>query len=346
MIVSTLCCLVEGLFAGRITKFMRFLDKQVVLLLLTVFLFCSAAAQVYASGRTFAVLGKSSDDPNFIEVAAGCQLAASAQGDRCSLLQVPGSATPRPQLYVLRKALESKRFAAIAVSVIMPDPVAEVVRSAAGTPIVTFDSPFNAENKDLSESYVGADNVAFGRDLAKIAKHFKPQGGRIIIMSAPYDQNLTERLIGVRRELSGHDVFAGDARLQGEGSWVESRRSPWLTGDNIGRTLDQLTYSINSLDVDVILSVGQWPIVRPDLFRQAVQPYLARLRNRETLIIVGVGNVSPALTALLDEGMVAGVVSIDFQDMGRRLYQVMNDVVAGGEIPEQIFIPNRIIFGR
>ncbi len=303
-------------------------------------------SSVWAQGQNFAVLGKSSDDPNFIDVAAACALVALKQGDSCELLHCPGSANPRLQVYALQKALRSKRYDAIAISVTMSQPLAALLTEHQDMPIVTFDSPFDEASSHLSLAYVGPENMSFGRDLAKIAKKIKPNGGRIIIMAADHDPNLQERVMGVRKELSGDDTLSGNTPLQGENGWIESIRSPWDTGDSIQRTMDQLSFSFKELDVDVVLSVGHWPIVQPDVFRATVKPFQYKLKQQKVLMIAGVGNVSPKVQSLMDDNLVTGVVSINFPMIGQQLYQVMSAVVAGRSVQSETVIPNKTLFGR
>ncbi len=301
---------------------------------------------VAAQGRAFAVLGKSSDDPNFIDVAFACELEALAHDDRCELLHAPGHATPRPQVFALRKALASGSFSAVAISVILSDPLAAILRNYPSLPVVTFDSPFDQANQDLSLAYVGPDNQSFGRDLAKIAMQRRPEGGRVVIMSAANDPNLRERVIGIRKELSGDDTLSGMKRLTGENGWIEDRRSPWLTGDNVERTLDQLTFSLKELNADVIISVGHWPVIQPSFFKVQTEPYHDQLMTGKTLVIAGVGNVSRGIQELLDDGLVAGVVSIDFPQIGKQLYYVLSDLLDHKVVPRKTLIPNKLIMGK
>ncbi len=316
------------------------------LFILLLVLLCWPLASAHAQGRWYGILGKSSDDPNFVDVASGCQQAAKEQGDVCALLEVPGPATPRPQVSALQQTLATRKFDAFAVSVVLSAPLANTVRSAVNVPVITFDSPFAVDDRDASLAYVGSDNVSFGRDLARLAKQIKPQGGRIVLMSASHDPNLEQRLVGIRRELSGDDNFPGERRLQGENGWTEIVRSPWQTGDQIDRTMDQLVFSLKEFDVDVILSVGHWPVIQPEKYRQAVRPYSGMLRARDCAVIAGVGKISTGIRALLDDGLVAGVVSIDFPEIGRKVYGVLDGILEGREVPAATYVPNRMVTGH
>jgi len=48
---------------------------------------------------------------------------------------------------------------------------------AASVPLLTYDSPFNKTVMPTAPAYIDIDNIAFGRQLARLAIKLKPKGG-------------------------------------------------------------------------------------------------------------------------------------------------------------------------
>jgi ribose transport system substrate-binding protein len=294
------------------------------------------ATEAYA--LTFAVLGKSMDDHNFVAAWRGCDEEARAHGDRCVHIGSRGAATPGLQVRALQQALKSKRFAAMAISVTHSDLIAAEIIEAT-IPIVTFDSPLNAKDAALSRTYVGTDDLALGRDLARIALRFRPRGGTLCLMTAANDPNLALRVQGVRQQLSGNPHIPEQQRLNGERGWTELARCPWNSADKVDRTMDQVTATLTHLTPDVFLSVGHWPVMNPAAYRRTVTPFRKRLAGKTPIVIVVVGALQPAYRALMDDGLVHGYVSIDFVGMGRLTYLRMKEAQGGKPLPAQSFAP-------
>ena len=301
---------------------------------------CSA----FAEGLTFGLVGKSIDDANFIAAWRGCDTEAKRFGDKCILVGGKGAADPRLQLQAIESALKANRLAALAISVTNSELIAKTVETA-GVPIVTFDSPFSAKYEHLSLAYIGADNVKFGHDLAKIAKRLRPQGGTVCLMTA-YDPNLAQRVQGVRQELSGNSQFPEGQRLNGEGGWTEIARSPWNCGDSVERTIKELAVTLKHLKPDVFISVGQWPVVDPAAYRKTVEPFRLELIAKERIMIVATGAIAPGQAALLDEKLVHGYVSLSYREIGRRCYTLMRAAAEGKPIPLVTYTDNTIQIGE
>lgn len=297
---------------------------------------CFTSTAVFAD--LFGLVSKSLDDHNFVDAWLGCQKAAIDNNDQCVHLGVKGSAHVRTQKIVIQEALESGRFQSLAISVTKSDYIADALQGVE-IPIITFDSPFEINEQHLSLSYVGIDNIAFGKELAKLAKKFRPAGGTVCIMTARHDTNLAQRVLGVRRELSGLELKDG-LRLNGENAWYEEERCPWKTADNPARSLKQLDLTLNKLKPDVIISVGHWPIVDPVDYRNVVEPYRKELKTNKHVIAIATGNLLPEYKALIDEGLLQGVVSINFPEIGRVSYELMKAASSGKPIPPLKYIDN------
>lgn len=304
-----------------------------------------APTVVPAAGLTFGIVSKSVDDGNFVDTWQGCQNEAKRFGDRCLLLGGRGPSQPRTQAQAIDDALKSNQFDALAISVTNSRFIAQTLQDSK-LPVFTFDSPFEAKQASLSRAYIGTDNLAFGRALAKIAKKLRPQGGSICIISAMHDPNLALRVRGVRQELSGVDSLWTEQRLEGEGGWSESKRCPWNSADDPEHTMAALTITLNKLLPDVILSVGHWPVLDSAGYRKAVQAIQQDLIDKKKLVIVGVGKIQPEQAALMRDKLVHGYVSIDFPKMGKLTYHVMKAAAEGKPFAPVTYTPDVVVIGK
>jgi len=298
-----------------------------------------------AGGQTFGLAGKRLDDPNFVAAWRGCAEAAREAGDECIHIGAPGAASSRNQAQAISEALQSKSLAAIAISVTSSPMIARAVQTA-GMPIITFDSPFSETDTGLSQAYVGTDNEDFGRELARAAKRLHPQGGTLCIMTADRDRNLAQRVHGVRSELSGLGSLPEGQRLNGEGGWTELARCPWNSADDVARTMNELSITLNHLKPDVFISVGHWPIIDAAAYRKVVAPSRAALEARRPLMIVAVGKIMPEFVALMNEQLVHGYVSIDFERIGRACYRLMRSAVDHVPVPAVTYDPPVVRMAR
>lgn len=301
-------------------------------------LFSVAMAPAHAGGRHFGLLGKSVDDSNFVDAWRGCQAAASEQGDECVHLGAGGEAHARRQAAAVRQAVESHQYDALAISV-MNSPMVRQALNASRMPVITFDSPFNADHAGAQSAYVGIDNEAFGASLGQMARQLRTAGGTICIMTAAHDTNLELRLLGARRALSGDPTFAPGKRLNGEGGWTEAPRCPFETGDSVPRTMTEINLIMAKIRPDVLLSTGHWPVIDAAAYRKTVAPYQDRLRNQRHVVVVGIGKATADITALMENGLLHGYVSIDFPNMGRESYDVMRRLVEGKTVPDKVVSP-------
>lgn len=296
---------------------------------------------VSATGLNFGILGKSVDDANFVDAWRGCADAARKSGDSCVHLGAAGAAQSRLQVLAIQDALASGDFDALAISVINSALVARAV-APARVPVITFDSPFDAAHDELSRSYVGIDNLAFGQALGRLARRFKPTGGTICLMTAAQDPNLTQRVWGVRQVLSGDARLPMGQRLNGEGGWFESARCPWNSGDSNSRTMAELALTLSVLKPDVFLSVGHWPVIDPVAFRATVEPFREALTRRERVVIAAVGKITPDMERLMSDRLVHGYVSVNFYETGRLAYRTMKQLVEGLPVPGKVDIPSTV----
>lgn len=290
-----------------------------------------------AEGLRVGLIAKSVDDINFIEAGRSCAEEARKFGDECVLLGSREGGGARGQVMAIEAALKARKFDAFAISVTKSDFIAPAVQRIP-VPVITFDSPFDARHAHLSRAYIGVDNLAFGRELGKVAKKLRPHGGTLCMMTSRHDTNLEERVQGVRRELSGNPHTSITQRLQGEGGWAELARCPWDVSDSVKRSLSEVDATLFFLKPDVFLSVGSWPIKNHQLYRETVAPYKEDIRTKKRIMIFGPGISLPAYKALMNEGLVHGYVTGDFSEIGRLSYRHMRDIAAGKAVPPATFV--------
>lgn len=303
---------------------------------------CLLSHSVIADGREFALIAKSTSDQNFIEVWRGCESAAQKNNDHCVLLGPEQEASARLQAKAIEMAITSRRYSALAISVTKSDVIAQAV-SQALIPVITFDSPFSLREQSLSLSYIGTDNLQFGRDLARQAKAVYPDGGSVCLMSAEHDTNLALRVLGVRRELSGNEELIEGQPLRGEGGWYEPERCLWDSGDSNARALAEVRISLSEIKPDVFLSVGSWPLINPQAYRNTLLPFQENLNKKKPLIIIGVGKVLDDYHQLRQEQLLHAMVSIDFFRIGELTYKQMLDSVHKKALKAVVYTPNTII---
>ncbi len=298
---------------------------------------------VSAEALRFAMLAKSTSDHNFVDAWQGCQEQAAKEGNLCDLIGGEGAANGHVQRDVLKKALASGVYDAVAISVTVSEYLADAAAHA-NIPVLTFDSPFNKDFTHLSQGYIGPDNYAFGEQLAELALIYRPEGGSICIVTVGEDPNLNTRVNAVRNTLSGQGVDASIGKLAGEGGWYEHARCPHMTLGSAEQVESQFGSVLTDIQPDVVISVGHWPVVDPMLYRRIASGIRDLLTSQKIKVLVGVGQLSPAYKALLDEGLVHGLVSIDFTEIGRVTYEQMKQAAGGGQVADATYTHKRLVY--
>jgi ribose transport system substrate-binding protein len=289
----------------------------------------------------FGIAGKRIDDVNFVAVWKRCQHEAEKQGDTCLHIGEMGAAHFRLQDKAIARAVE-KGLDGLAVSIINSDWLYErSIKTAIvkKIPLITFDSDLDKKYAPMRSAYIGVDNLEVGRELGKIARQLRPGGGNVWLMSGwPFSTNLNERLLGVRRALSGDETFPQGKKLEGEGGWQEHSRSPWYCKDNYEISLEQMKFSLVDSGFDVFISVGHWPVNSSELYRKTVMSIKKRdLDTKRKLIIIGVGEILPEQAALLRDRLVHAYVSLDFKEMGKECYLHLKRLSTGGTVPRKTY---------
>jgi ribose transport system substrate-binding protein len=300
-------------------------------------LIASSASPALAHGRLFGILGKS-NDVNFVEVTRGCNDQARSAGDRCVLIATNGSSHPRLQSELIARTIASGQYDAFAVSVTEAGLVGDALR-AVSVPLITFDSPLAGPKVHEAPAYLGIDNTEFGRDMARLALKLRPQGGKVCIITSMNHVNLLQRIAGVRQVLSNDPNFPSNSRLNGEGGWTEATYCPFDARDNEARSLVGMAVAIRNSKADVVISLGHWPIGNPASYRTAMEPYQERLMAGTTNVIVAVGTPSAEQSRLLTDRLVHGIVTINFNALGRLCYRHLKALVEKQPPPQTRTLP-------
>ncbi|WP_460426629.1 substrate-binding domain-containing protein [Azotobacter armeniacus] len=293
----------------------------------------------------FALLAKRADQCFYILASEGCAEAARAQGDTCLLLGPSSGPTHfRQQNQALEQALDTD-LDGIALAVTRSKWLAEHALKRAGRiPLITINSDLEPAERHLRRGHVGLDNLVFGQRLGMLAQRFRPQGGKLCVLSLQ-DTYHKERLQGIRRQLGGIPDQAGTDRLKGENGWSEPNRCPLERAETPERALLQLTTLLNTRQFDVIISIGSWPIYRADMYRRQLGPLLAELDkqgSRPAIIITTPEEPNAAQRALLDDGLVQAYLSMEGREIGRQSYWMLKRLVQGKPVPEKVLVDSRI----
>ncbi|MCK7499369.1 MAG: hypothetical protein MZW92_59710 [Comamonadaceae bacterium] len=103
------------------------------------------------------------------------------------------------------------------------------------------------------------------------------------------------------------------------GAGARPPRRPRFNEDDSRRALRQLQLAFTGERADVVISVGGWPIADAARYRAAAGA-LALSGGRRT-VVMATGELSAAQQALLRDGLIHGIVAIDFEQMGRYAYR-------------------------
>lgn len=309
--------------------------------LLVLIALCFSTASL-AQGKHYFLVGKSQADINFRLANSGCNFEAKLQGDSCTLIGPEGSAHAREQYLAIQSLKQMGNYDGIAVSVIDSALVRQALDDVTDVPLISFDSALSPQYQTAKIQHVGVDDQAFGAKLAEMAKQGHPYGGSICFF-AEGTPNIQSRLLGARRMLSGEPDFPIDRRLNGEGGWTESLRCPWDTTDNTDKTMRQLKLTLESIQPDVILSLGHWPVFDAKRFMEQVTPFQQSIAAGKPSIIVAVGNMQKSYQALLEQHSVTAMVSIDFFKLGQVIYHHLSEQHGHETGSEQASHPEKIL---
>jgi ribose transport system substrate-binding protein len=277
-----------------------------------------SAAQPYQ----FAIVPPTGESPFFQAIRDGCGERARELKSVTCVYAAPGGAEARSQAQLIRD-LVKEGIDGIAVSPeTMPDVTTAIDEAvAAGVPVVTFDGD---QPRSHRQAFIGTNAKDFGRTLGASARRWKPKGGRFLIVTAdPTLPNLAERIAGVRDALST--------------GWTEAKTSPLVTDGTFTdavRMVDRALAGGN--DIDLIISVGAWPMLAADEWRALVAKYKQRIDQAQTVLVVA--DALPAQKALVREGLGHVLVGQRPGDMGVKAVDLLIDLKQGRKVPEVVYV--------
>lgn len=206
-------------------------------------------------------------------------------------------------------------FDGLAISVEKVDLVSPLIDQAvqAGIPVVTFDSDAPDSSRSL---YVGTDNAFFGKQIAKVLKQLKPNGGTVGVISTGL-ANVKERENAFRKELLQNS----------NGVWKEVEKSPSNSGSDAEAVND--TEAFAQLDSTAIALMLESPM-RTQQWEPLVQKY------RENDIVYVSGDASVNQLDMLSRRKCHGLVGQLPYEMGYLSIQALYDLVQGETIEQEI----------
>jgi ribose transport system substrate-binding protein len=309
---------------------------------------CAAAVSAEAADLRFAIVAPQAGSPFFDQVRDGCEARGKvlandggsitclyggpgfllALADPAKASADPAAPPPAPIADTRTQAQIINDFASAHVDGIAVSPVTDpAVRKAvddavaAGIPVVTFETDVAGSAR---RAFIGTNARDFGRALGESLKRWKPKGGKFAILSTdPKQPDVAERIIGVRDGI-------------GPG-WSEIVGSPVVTSGDFGDAVDRIDGVLGSyFDVDAVISIGAWPMLASDRWREMVAKYKSRIDQAQVVLVVA--DALPAQKQLVREGLGHVLVGQQPDDMGARLVDVLFDLRRGRRVADVTYV--------
>lgn len=286
-----------------------------------------------------ALVPKAMNNPFFDLARDGCQKAqAEDSGIECIYIG-PGEHTELEQIQIVQDLI-SQGVDGIAVAPSNAPAMGKALQAAkeAGIPVITWDSDVLPEDAAVRATYLGTKNYDIGVNLAKLAQAQHPDGGTLCIQTGgAAAANHNERILGIRETLAGTSGGTPPGNpLAGEGGWTEISGCPLITDDDGNKAVQGLTDILaKEQDLTAFISTGAFTQWFDNAYRQAVEPYKAKLDSGEMSIIVA--DTLPMQMAALKDGLSQGQVGQRPFEMGYRAMFILKDMVAGTMPDDPIF---------
>lgn len=299
---------------------MAVLRRLVRLLAPAALALAASGAFALAAEKRFAVVVPATGTAFYDSVGDGCR--ARAAGAATCVLLGPGGEEKRSQGAILADLVAAK-VDGIAVSPARIDEVAPALAAAAaaGIPVVAFDADLP---RPMRRAFVGTNARDFGRTLASSLRRWKPAGGRYAVLSGdPSIAALAERVVGVRDALGA--------------GWTEVAGSPAVTtgeARSAAGLVDRLL--LDNPDLDAVVSVGAWPLLAEEAWRDIAQRHKERIDRARVVIVVA--DALPLERKLVREGLGHVLVGQRPADMGARIFEVLDALSAGRPAPEIVYV--------
>lgn len=294
-----------------------------------------ASAQDY----TFALVPKAMNNPFFDLARDGCYKAQDELADVTCEYIGPGEHTELEQIQIVQDLI-TKGVDGIAVAPSNAPAMAKALEAAAdaGIPVMTWDSDLLEEDKGLRTTYVGTNNYDIGVNLAKLAMARHPDGGTVCLQTGgAAAANHNERLKGARDTLAGKDMGSPPgAALNGEGGWTEISGCPLVTNDDGNVAVQGMSDILAANpDLTLFLSTGAFTQWFDNAYRQAAEPYKARMDAGDLTIVVA--DTLPMQLEQTKDGLGNGLVGQRPFEMGYRSMYILKDIVEGKNVEDPIF---------
>lgn len=301
----------------------------------------SAAGMADAQDKKykFALVPKAMNNPFFDLARDGCKKAEAELADVECLYIGPGEHTEAEQVQIVQD-LVTQGVSGIAVSPSNAAAMAGALKAAkdAGIPTLTWDADLLPEDKGLRTAFVGTNNYEIGTNLAKIAQAKKPNGGKICLQTGGASAaNHNERLQGIRDVLGGRTGTSppGDP-LKGENGWTEVDGCPLITNDDAATAVQGLQDILGKYgDLDVFITTGAFTQWSDNAFRQAIDPYKAKLADG-SLVFASADTLDMQM-AQLKEGLSHGQVGQRPFEMGYKSMYFLKDLKEGKTIADPTY---------
>jgi len=308
-----------------------------------IFLAAAMAAVIAPSSAmaeyTFALVPKAMNNPFFDLARDGCYKAQEELEDVTCEYIGPGEHTELEQIQIVQDLI-SKGVDGIAVAPSNAPAMAKALKAAAeaGIPVMTWDSDLLPEDAGLRTTYVGTFNYDIGVNLAKLVMARHADGGTICLQTGgAAAANHNERLKGARDTLAGKDMGTPPgSNLNGEGGWTEISGCPLITNDDGAIAVQGMTDILAAnTDLTAFLSTGAFTQWNDNAYRQAAEPYKAKMDSGELTIVVA--DTLPMQMEQLADGMANGNVGQRPFEMGYMAMTTLKDIVEGKEVADPLY---------
>ena len=169
-----------------------------------------------------------------------------------------------------------------------------------------------------------------------MARH--PDGGTICLQTGgAAAANHNERLLGARETLAGADL--GDPpgpMLDNHNGWTEISGCPLVTNDDGNVAVQGMTDILAANpDLTAFLSTGAFTQWFDNAYRQAAEPYKAKMDSGELTIVVA--DTLPMQLEQTRDGLGNGLVGQRPFEMGYKAMYILKDIVEGMSVDDPIF---------
>jgi ribose transport system substrate-binding protein len=281
-----------------------------------------AAAPAEAAGKRFALLLPTAGNAFYDAVGEGCRARAATLTETTCVVLGPGGEEKRGQGAIL-KDLVADKVDGIAVSPARLDEVGPAVTAAlaAGIPVVAFDADLPEPQR---RAFIGTNARDFGRALGSSLRRWKPAGGRYALITGdPSIAALADRVAGVRDALGS--------------GWTEVEGSPAVTTGETHSAVGLVDrFLLAHADLDAVISVGAWPLLAEDAWRDLAARHKERIDRAKVVIVVA--DALPLERKLVREGLGHVLVGQRPADMGARVVEVLDALAAHRRAPDIVYV--------